>query len=114
MKVFIHVLCNDACILQWSYGVTCWEVFSLGRTPYPTVPNDEIFKCISSGRRLEKPVLCPEEVYVYTYDSKHNCFNHYRFEFMENCWEFKPECRPNFSQLVEKLTENWDDKYRYY
>ena len=41
-------------------------------------------------------------------------FNHYRFGFMETCWEFKPECRPNFSQLVEKLTENWDDKYAYY
>ena len=72
MKLFIHVLCNDVCILQWSYGVTCWEVFSLGTTPYPTVPNDEIFKYISSGRRLEKPVLCPEEVYAHNYDNYRN------------------------------------------
>ena len=62
MNIFIHVLYNDACILQWSYGVTCWEVFSLGRTPYPTVPNNEMFKYISGGGRLEKPIPCPNEM----------------------------------------------------
>ena len=49
-------------LLQWSYGVTCWEVFSLGRTPYPTVPNSDIFTFISGGRRLDRPSLCPEEM----------------------------------------------------
>ena len=24
------------------YGVTCWEVFSLGRSPYPGIENHEI------------------------------------------------------------------------
>ena len=46
--------------IQWSYGVTCWEVFSLGRTPYPTVPNQEILQYINDGNRPVKPDLCPE------------------------------------------------------
>ena len=37
-------------------------MFSLGRTPYPTVPNNAIFNYISSGQRLEKPLLCPDEM----------------------------------------------------
>ena len=50
--VFIHV--------QWSYGITCWEVFSLGRTPYPSIPNHEILKHIDDGNRPPKPDLCPD------------------------------------------------------
>ena len=47
-------------VLQWSYGITCWEVFSLGRTPYPTIPNHEILKYIDDGNRPSKPDLCPD------------------------------------------------------
>ena len=47
---------------QWSYGVTCWEVFSLGRSPYPGIENHEILQHISSGGRLNKPTLCPEKL----------------------------------------------------
>ena len=52
------------CHTQWSFGVTCWEVFSLGRTPYPSIPGHELVNVISSGVRLEKPSLCPQPVYV--------------------------------------------------
>ena len=45
---------------QWSYGITCWEVYSLGRTPYPTVPNHEILKYIDDGNRPPKPDLCSD------------------------------------------------------
>ena len=46
-------------ILQWSYGVTCWEIFSLGRIPYPGVDNAEVIKTLKTGERLDKPDLCP-------------------------------------------------------
>ena len=46
--------------MQWSYGITCWEVFSLGRTPYPTISNPEILKYITDGGRPPKPNLCSD------------------------------------------------------
>ena len=58
----IHILL--LLFTQWSFGVTCWEVFSLGRTPYPGVQNYDMIKFVSTGGRLERPTLCPETLYV--------------------------------------------------
>ena len=49
-------------IIQWSYGITCWEIFSLGSTPYPGVDNTEMITFLEAGKRLKRPVLCPEEL----------------------------------------------------
>ena len=49
---------------QWSFGVTCWEIFSLGRQPYGGVDNYEMTKYLSEGNRLEQPTLCSDEMLV--------------------------------------------------
>ena len=49
-------------LIQWSFGVTCWEIFSLGRTPYPTLANQDILEYLEQGLRLKKPVLCNENL----------------------------------------------------
>ena len=49
-------------LIQWSYGVTCWEVFSLGRIPYPGVNNVNVISLLKSGGRLEQPELCPSDL----------------------------------------------------
>ena len=49
----------DFFISQWSYGVTCWEIFSLGRIPYPGVDNVDVINFLKHGKRLDKPELCP-------------------------------------------------------
>ena len=52
---------------QWSFGVTCWEIFSLGRQPYPGVQNSEIATLLEHGKRLSKPPLCDEAMCVRSY-----------------------------------------------
>ena len=44
--------CNE---MQWSFGVTCWEVFSLGRSPYPAMGPTEVVDFLDSGSRLKTP-----------------------------------------------------------
>ena len=44
------------CGIQWSFGVTCWEVFSLGKTPYPGVDPFTLIKYLERGERLDKPL----------------------------------------------------------
>ncbi len=41
---------------QWSYGVTVWEVFNGGRTPYPAVDPHSLIQLLGEGRRLERPL----------------------------------------------------------
>lgn len=50
--------------LQWSYGVTCWEVFSTGKTPYPGINPISLVRILEEGERLEKPTnaACPDFV----------------------------------------------------
>ena len=49
---------------QWSFGVTCWEIFTLGLQPYPTVNSHEMAKYLMSGERLDKPVLASNKMSV--------------------------------------------------
>ena len=50
--------------VQWAYGVTCWEVFSGGKTPYPGVHPLELSRQLESGERMKKPLnaACSDEM----------------------------------------------------
>ena len=41
--------------MQWSFGVTCWEVFGGGRIPYPGVNSVELPRMLNEGLRLDYP-----------------------------------------------------------
>ena len=51
--------------LQWSYGVTCWELFTGGKIPYPGVDPVSLPRLLESGHRLDKPnnAACSEKMY---------------------------------------------------
>uniref|UniRef100_A0A8D0ZGK2 Fibroblast growth factor receptor n=2 Tax=Sus scrofa TaxID=9823 RepID=A0A8D0ZGK2_PIG len=71
----------------WSFGVLLWEIFTLGGSPYPGVPVEELFKLLKEGHRMDKPSNCTHELYM----------------MMRDCWHAVPSQRPTFKQLVEDL-----------
>ncbi|KAI3372342.1 hypothetical protein L3Q82_022841, partial [Scortum barcoo] len=71
----------------WSFGVLLWEIFTLGGSPYPGVPVEELFKLLKEGHRMDKPSTCTHELYM----------------MMRDCWHAVPSQRPTFKQLVEDL-----------
>uniref|UniRef100_A0A673CB91 Fibroblast growth factor receptor n=1 Tax=Sphaeramia orbicularis TaxID=375764 RepID=A0A673CB91_9TELE len=71
----------------WSFGVLLWEIFTLGGSPYPGVPVEELFKLLKEGHRMDKPSTCTHELYL----------------MMRDCWHAVPSQRPTFKQLVEDL-----------
>ncbi|XP_078508908.1 fibroblast growth factor receptor 4 isoform X1 [Lissotriton helveticus] len=71
----------------WSFGVLTWEIFTLGGSPYPGIPVEELFKLLREGHRMDKPSNCTHELYM----------------LMRECWHAAPSQRPTFKQLVETL-----------
>ena len=59
----------------WAYGVTVWEIYTMGREPpYPTLDDQEILEDALKGVNrilLTKPSFCPNEVYKFLCSS---CF----------------------------------------
>uniref|UniRef100_UPI0035901350 leukocyte tyrosine kinase receptor n=1 Tax=Myxine glutinosa TaxID=7769 RepID=UPI0035901350 len=72
----------------WSFGVLLWEIFSLGYMPYPSRSNQDVMEFVMSGGRMEPPRNCPLPVY----------------RIMTQCWQHRPEDRPNFSTILEHVS----------
>ncbi|XP_021094471.1 fibroblast growth factor receptor 4 isoform X2 [Heterocephalus glaber] len=71
----------------WSFGILLWEIFTLGGSPYPGIPVEELFALLREGHRMDRPPNCPPELYG----------------LMRECWHAAPSQRPTFKQLVEAL-----------
>jgi serine/threonine protein kinase len=44
----------------WSFGVTMWEIYSFGRSPYPRKSQKEVVDQVAKGYRMEQPEECPD------------------------------------------------------
>lgn len=64
----------------WSFGITMWEIFNLGKNPYPSYANNELMKFIKEGMRLPKPMYS---------DGSDGIYN-----LMEECWMIEMRSRP--------------------
>uniref|UniRef100_A0AAR2KUC3 receptor protein-tyrosine kinase n=1 Tax=Pygocentrus nattereri TaxID=42514 RepID=A0AAR2KUC3_PYGNA len=84
----------------WSYGILLWEIFSLGRSPYPDVAVDaRFYKMIKAGYHMAQPDFAPPEMYT----------------IMKKCWSLEPTLRPTFGkivQLIAKLLPESSDQVR--
>eukprot|EP00035_Acanthoeca_spectabilis_P013798 m.259057 g.259057 ORF g.259057 m.259057 type:complete len:1084 (+) comp15973_c0_seq8:214-3465(+) len=47
----------------WSYGITCIEIWTSGRTPYKGWTTAHLLEQLQFGYRLPKPDSCPEQIY---------------------------------------------------
>ncbi|XP_035226687.1 vascular endothelial growth factor receptor 3-like [Stegodyphus dumicola] len=83
----------------WSFGILLWEIFTLGSNPYPGIEiNEEFFKKLKNGYRMEKPDLAPDKIY----------------NLMKNCWLDDPNQRPDFTYLAENIGTLLESSVRKY
>ncbi|KAL5476059.1 hypothetical protein EMCRGX_G025961 [Ephydatia muelleri] len=75
----------------WSFGVTCWEVFTVGSVPYPGLDPCDLPTFLRNGRRMEKPqnAACSEAIY----------------SLMLRCWDSDPEDRPTFAKIAVTISK---------
>ncbi|CAI8052094.1 Tyrosine-protein kinase transforming protein SEA [Geodia barretti] len=83
----------------WSYGVTCWEIFTCGGVPYAGIHPMIVLREVRSGKRLERPsnLACCDEIW----------------DMMESCWAGHPIQRPKFVSLT-KLSSGLLEKHSDY
>ncbi|KAM8717202.1 hypothetical protein ACLKA7_003983 [Drosophila subpalustris] len=77
----------------WAFGVLCWELITLGASPYPGIAPQNLWSLLKTGYRMERPENCSEAVY----------------SVVCTCWADEPNARPSFKYLAaefEKLLGN--------
>ena len=57
--------------------------------PYSHVSNWDVINYLKAGRRLEKSEHCPDTIY----------------ELMNLCWQWDPQDRPSFSQIIIEIRD---------
>ncbi|XP_068733319.1 proto-oncogene tyrosine-protein kinase receptor Ret-like [Montipora capricornis] len=72
----------------WSFGVVLYEIFTVGGCPYPGISGYQIANLLKKGYRMPKPKHVDQNLY----------------NIMLQCWQQKPNDRPTFSMLKNKLS----------
>lgn len=77
----------------WSYGVTLYEMFSLGEDPkLECCTNDmdqsKLLEALESGARLQCPPTCPQTIYV---------------KLIVPCWKLDSKDRPIFAKIFDTI-----------
>ena len=73
----------------WAYGITIWEIYTLGELPFFQFNNEEIRFQILKRTTPDIPSTCPVVMK----------------NIMENCWKFQPSERCSFDEIVSSIEE---------
>jgi len=71
----------------WAFGVTMWEAFAYGQSPYGNISTSRLFAYLQSGRRLVQPNNCPQHIW----------------ELISSCWHWDKNDRPTFNDLCDSF-----------
>ena len=82
----------------WAYGITIWEIYTLGELPYFEYNLSEvrvqILRCVTP----KVPDHCPPIIK----------------EIMTNCWNFNPKERWSFNEVVSKTKEHDENGHQFF
>jgi len=81
----------------WSYGITCWEILTFGKKPYPGIKNANMLSSLHYNIRPEQPSLATDTVY----------------KLLAACWNKNCVSRPTFLMLIENFSNMSMDPSRY-
>ncbi|XP_074865494.1 macrophage colony-stimulating factor 1 receptor [Carettochelys insculpta] len=77
----------------WSYGILLWEIFSLGKSPYPgMLVNSKFYSMVKQGYQMARPDFAPMEMY----------------RIMQACWNLQPTQRLTFDQICQLIQKQLD------
>lgn len=82
---------------SWAFGVTLWELMTLGQQPYMEIDPFEMAAYLKDGYRLSQPINCPDEL----------------FTVMVCCWVTVPDERPTVHHLSACLQDFFKTLRRY-
>ncbi|XP_077865841.1 tyrosine-protein kinase receptor Tie-1-like, partial [Saccoglossus kowalevskii] len=67
----------------WAYGITLWEIVTLGATPYIGFSSAKVIEKVKAGYKLQQPRHCSKDIY----------------SIMHSSWKNNPEDRPAFDTI---------------
>lgn len=85
-NIVVHTISKEA--NTWSFGVSLWELFSLGELPYPNLTDIEVLQNVITTQkiRLQKPRFITKHL-------------DQMYELMELCWPIIGTHRPSIREL---------------
>ena len=90
----------------WSFGVTLWEIVTIGGSPYFQMRPEDMRKVLEDGFRMPNPDHCSEEMWViYHFINSIKAIYRYlnSYKIMQDCWEYDPQDRPGFDLISYRL-----------
>ena len=72
----------------WSYGMLLYEIWSMGRKPWPYEDNRSAVEKMARAANLPPPAGCPRSLY----------------QLMVSTWHPKPDQRPDMNEVVSRLS----------